>query len=277
MKTKNASTLQLFNIALALGLCLLVILEVRGLNLLPGEKLYTAIHTKDVVIGLTIYLKTAVDFAILIGILMKNYEGRRHSQMIMAGTAIGNAAGTIAILALWYFFKEITWLLAIMIVLASLVLLKLAETSLEHIDPNDPDEKISPVIIKTKNAIEFVLKPINHVLKPVLGKIVPDLSVNTAKKLTITGLFFMSLKIPFILGLDDFAGYVPLFNIVNVLGFGIGVIVGHAILCGLLFASPKHTIRAVKNPIISIVGSIAFVGLATWGTIEAIKLLTGHH
>lgn len=86
----------------------------------------------------------------------------------------------------------------------------------------------------------------------------------------------MSLTVPFILGLDDFAGYVPLFNIVNVFGFGIGVMLGHMILNIFLYISPKRTIRAVKNPIVSFVGSIAFIFLAVWGFIEAYKLLFLH-
>jgi putative Ca2+/H+ antiporter (TMEM165/GDT1 family) len=62
-----------------------------------------------------------------------------------------------------------------------------------------------------------------------------------------------------------------------VFGFGIGVFIGHMILNVLLYISPKKTIAAVKNPIISFAGSIAFMGLAVWGLIEAVKLLTGHH
>jgi hypothetical protein len=45
----------------------------------------------------------------------------------------------------------------------------------------------------------------------------------------------------------------------------------------LLYISPTKTIAAVKNPIISFVGSIAFMVLAGWGMVEAIKLLVGHH
>jgi hypothetical protein len=40
-----------------------------------------------------------------------------------------------------------------------------------------------------------------------------------------------------------------------------------------LFLSPSATIRAVKNPIISFFGSVAFVGLALWGLFEAAKLI----
>jgi hypothetical protein len=96
------------------------------------------------------------------------------------------------------------------------------------------------------------------------------------KKLSLWGLFLFSFSIPFILGLDDFAGYVPLFNIVNVLGFGIGVFAGHMILNIFLFLSPSRTIALVKNAYISFAGSVAFVLLAVWGLFEVIKILFVH-
>ena len=76
------------------------------------------------------------------------------------------------------------------------------------------------------------------------------------------------------MGLDDFAGYVPVFNVVNVFGFSIGVVVGHMLLNILLYLSPATTIRVVKNPVISFVGSLAFIGLAIWGIVEVVHLLT---
>ena len=95
--------------------------------------------------------------------------------------------------------------------------------------------------------------------------------------MAIWGLLASSFTIPFILGLDDFAGYVPVFDIVNVFGFSIGVIVGHMILNIFLFISPKNTIKAVKNPVVSILGSVAFVALALWGFYEVYKILfLGH-
>jgi hypothetical protein len=97
------------------------------------------------------------------------------------------------------------------------------------------------------------------------------------KKLSFWGLAVTSFTIPFILGLDDFAGYVPLFNVVNVFGFGVGVFLGHTILNILLFINPDLTIKAVKNPIVSLIGTLAFIGLALYGFFEVYKILTGHH
>lgn len=55
-------------------------------------------------------------------------------------------------------------------------------------------------------------------------------------------LFLFASSVPFILGLDDFAGYVPLFSVINVFGFAIGVFLGHMILNILLYISPERTI-----------------------------------
>ena len=96
------------------------------------------------------------------------------------------------------------------------------------------------------------------------------------KNLTFWGLFSFSFTVPFVLGLDDFAGYVPLFNVVNVFGFAIGVFAGHMVLNALLFISPDRTIKAVKNPLIAFLGSIAFVLLAVWGLVEVYKILFVH-
>jgi len=93
---------------------------------------------------------------------------------------------------------------------------------------------------------------------------------------TWSGLFLSSLTIPFILGLDDFAGYVPIFNIVNVFGFSIGVLFGHMVLNIFLFISPQRTIKVVKNPLVSFFGSIAFILLGLWGLYEIIRILFIH-
>ena len=276
------------------------------LNLIPGEKILLQLKTSDVLFGLTIYLKTSVDFALIIGILMKNYGGLKNRIAIETGTALGNALGTAIILVLWYFFKEVSWLLALMVIFASLVLFKLAETSLEHIfEDNELEEdlagdsdnrqknnlqtnletdeqigtaqntanKHNETVVKIANFINIFLKPVNKFLSPVISKIVPDLSFKPNQKLNFWGLVASSFTIPFILGLDDFAGYVPLFDVVNVFGFGIGVFLGHCILNICLFINPNKTIQIVKNPIIGIIGSVVFIGLAIWGLSESFHIL----
>ena len=83
----------------------------------------------------------------------------------------------------------------------------------------------------------------------------------------------MAFTVPFVLGLDDFAGYVPVFNIVNVFGFIVGVLLGHMILNIALYVSPRRTIATIENPVIAFVGGVAFVLLAGWGFVEAFRLI----
>lgn len=233
------------------------------------------LRLSDIMVGLIIYLKTSVDFAILMGNLMDRYGGWRNRVAIEAGTAVGNAIGTMIILATWTFFKEIEWLLAIMVFVASLVLLRLAEDGLEHAKSEDarfPHWFKSFVV-----AIDKTLFSINTFNKKILKYIVPHATMKPNPGLSFWGLFLSSFTIPFILGLDDFAGYVPLFSIVNVFGFAVGVFGGHMALNMALFIAPDKTVKAVKNPVISLVGSLAFVGLAIFGFVEVYKILILHY
>ena len=100
--------------------------EVLILNLFSVKDIVPHIRISDVLVGLTIYLKTSVDFAIFIGNLMAAYPGWKNRIAIEIGTALGNALGTMIVLALWNFFRNITWLLAIMIFIAALVLFELS-------------------------------------------------------------------------------------------------------------------------------------------------------
>jgi len=245
--------------------------EIVLLNGFTKTDIELTVRWYDVLVGLTIYLKTSIDFAIFIGHLMSNNTSWKGRIAIELGSAIGNAAGTLIILAIWTFFKEVLWLLALMILIASLVLFRLAEDSFEHVDTNS---HIYPSWFrKLLQGFEKAIHMVNTIIAPVLSKIVPNIDLKSTKKMTFWALFGFSFTVPFILGLDDFAGYVPLFSIVNVLGFAIGVISGHMILNMLLYISPTKTIKIVKNPIFALLGSIAFVALGAWGIREVFMLI----
>lgn len=268
---------QLFPILLTIVICAALIgllwLEITILNNLTNANIGLNIQLADILIGMTIYLKTSIDFAIYIGRLMSKNRGLTGRVAIELGTAIGNAAGTMIILALWVFFKDIKILLTLMIVIAAAVLLRLAEESLEdHVTNTKSKTRVTKIGL----ALEKAIKPINNFFGPALRIIVPQPKSRQSSKLAFWPLLLVSMSVPFILGLDDFAGYVPLFNVVHIFGFAIGVFIGHMILNIFLYLSPRRTIAIVKNRIISLLGSIAFIGLAIWGLIEATKILFGH-
>lgn len=266
---------QVFPIILTFVVCVFLVgllyLEIILLNLATPNDIATHIRWADILVGLTIYLKTSVDFGMFIGKLMEQYPTWKDRVAIEIGTALGNAMGTLLILVVWAFFKEVTWLLALMIVIAALVLLRLAEESLEHAHRHEKDE---PTLFdKVVSVLEKSLGAVNKLVAPALKYVVPKLSVGENKKATFWALFAMSFTVPFILGLDDFAGYVSLFNIVNVFGFAIGVFVGHMILNIFLYISPKHTIAVVKNKWVSFLGALAFIAIALWGFVEVVHLI----
>lgn len=245
--------------------------EILALNHFTDADILFHIRPFDILIGLTIYLKTSIDFAIFMGRLMDQFGGWKNRIAIEIGTAVGNAGGTMIVLAIWAFFKEVEILLAAMIFLAALVLFRLAEEGLEHADAGD--NKFPKWFQFIVTGFSHALAAVNAVIAPVLKYVVPNLRAKVGVRTTFWSLFAFSFSVPFILGLDDFAGYVPLFSIVSVFGFAIGVFLGHMILNIFLYLNPAVTIRIVKNPIISFLGSVAFVGLGVWGLIEVFKIL----
>lgn len=235
------------------------------------EHISLVLRNYDILIGLTIYLKTSIDFAIYIGRLMSRFPGWKNRIMIEVGTALGNTLGTMIILVVWELFREVQILMAIMIAVASFVLIRLAQEGLEHAKFTDSKSALSTFV----GRFEKFLTVINKITAPVISRVVPKLSLDSGEKSTVgyKKLLMLSFSVPFILGLDDFAGYIPLFSVINVYGFGMGVFLGHMILNVALFAAPSKTIAAVKNAYISLVGSIVFVAIAGFGFIEVLKLI----
>jgi hypothetical protein len=244
-------------------------------NQIPGTiPILMVIRPQDVVIGATIYLKTEIDFAILIGRLMDLYPGWRNRVALEVGSAVGNAGGTILIIGLWVILKHVDLLLALMVIIASLVLFELAHSGLDYLTNWESAGGIKKWLYTILNTF---LDITGNIINPLLSRIIPDLGASLRGKegLNWTRLMGFATEIPFILGLDDFAGYVPLFNVVNVYGFAAGVIGAHTILNICLFLSPKRTIDIVKNEYISFAGTLAFIGLGMYGLIEAGKIIAG--
>lgn len=266
--------------AIPLSLTLVVFLALSGLflgiiyllNLIPNTShISLKIRWYDILIGGTIYLKTSVDFAIFMGRLMHSNPGWKNRIAIEIGTALGNGLGTIIVLIVWVFFKEVEWLLALMILLAALVLFELAFASLEHLANWEGNGRLKHFLYLGLNkSLKFTIK----FTEPITRKILPDLGekLKGSQSLPWKKLLLFSFTVPFILGLDDFAGYVPLFNVVNVFGFSIGVIGAHTILNIALFISPEATVKTVRNEWVSFVGALAFVGLGLWGLVEVVKI-----
>lgn len=249
-------------------LCLIIVLHffVQMLNLFPIQgKIIPQFRIADILIGMTIYLKTAIDFALFIGKLMRDHPGWKNRIAIETGTALGNSVGTLSILAVWTLFKDIPLLLAAMILLASLVLFRLAEDSLEELRIRQMRDTVRKLTV--------FLQRINTFFAPLTSSLFPPKQTRTTAYMSFLLLLAFSFRIPFILGLDDFAGYIPLFSLVNVVSFITGVFVGHMLLNAFLFASPRLTTKIISLPAVSLIGGIAFLLIGSWGFIEALHIL----
>lgn len=254
------------------GLCFTLYFFIQLLNLFPTNekiKIELVLRKRDILIGLTIYLKTSIDFAIFMGNLMKSNPGWKKRIAIELGTGVGHAAGTLIILATWNFLREVPILMATMIILASLILFRMAEESIEEFLQTQVK---GARVHRITSILHYQLVLVNKFFKPILGKLIPNASINNIKTLSFFSLFIYALTVPFILGLDDFAGYIPVFSIINVFGFAAGVFLGHMTLNLGLFLSPKTTIKVVKTPVVLVVGAVAFVGIALWGFWEVFHL-----
>lgn len=243
-------------------------------NLIPAsEKIFLEIRWVDVLVGGTIYLKTSIDFAIFIGRLMAANPGWRNRVAIEIGSAAGNAIGTIAIIGLWVTLKNVDILLAAMVFIASLVLFELAHGSMEHFANWQGKGGAKRLAFY---ALHGLLDNVKRLIDPVLRRVMPDLGKAMKGKASLAWpqLLMFSASVPFILGLDDFAGYVPLFSVVNVYGFAIGVIASHTLLNIALFISPTKTITMVKNEMVSFIGTLAFIGLGIYGLVETVKIIS---
>ncbi len=82
-----------------------LLLVLNSLNL--STPIILDFRKREVLIGIAIYLKTAIDFAIFIGNLMHSNPGWKKRIAIELGTAVGNGAGTFLILIVWTIFKEV--------------------------------------------------------------------------------------------------------------------------------------------------------------------------
>lgn len=217
-------------------------------------------------LGITIYLKTSFDFAFFIGRLMERYPGWLNRLAIETGTAIGNFFGILLVLFIWLYFQENNILFIVMIFIASLILFELSYSGLEHI-ASWQEGGIKKILYQL---LEIPLRPIVRAELPILGKALPNLGQKFQGKSEVKwfSLLLFTFTIPFILGADDFAGYIPLFKLVNVYSFSVGILLAHTLLNISLFSFPAKTILLVKNQYVTYLGNLLFALLGIYGLIQ---------
>src|SRR3989338_6212459 len=159
-----------------IGLAIFLRYFIVLLNSVTHVDISLKIRLTDVLVGLTIYIKTAVDFAIYMGNLMHAYPGWKNRIAIEVGTAVGNALGTIIVLTIWNFFRNVEILLALMIFIASLVLLRLAEDGFEHALSGNTFNDYFRRFVQFH---EVILQRINKIYAPLFNKLIPSMNVQS--------------------------------------------------------------------------------------------------
>jgi len=225
-----------------------------------------------ILLGITVYLKTSFDFAFFIGRLMERYPGWFNRLAIETGTAIGNFFGILLVLFIWLYFQENNILFIAMIFIASLILFELSYSGLAHISSWKDGEGLKKFLYQV---LEIPLHPIVRAELPLLGKALPNLGQKFQGKSEIKwfSLLLFTFTVPFILGADDFAGYIPLFKLVNIYSFAVGILLAHTLLNIFLFSYPAKTISLVKNQYVSYLGNLLFALLGVYGLIQIGRII----
>lgn len=233
-------------------------------SVFPKDPIVLAVRVGDFLLGLYLYVKTSIDFAVFIGSMLSTNQGWKNRIAVEWGTSIGNFLGTLLVLWVWTIFRQTSPLLeGIIVLIASFVLLELAAGSLSRINKDT-------LFARTAN---FLLK-IRFITSTFLGWM-PDLEGTMAgKKLpSFKALLLYSFTVPFVLGSDDFAGYISVFNVVNVFSFATGVVVGHGLLLAAIFAVPKAAERVLATTAFSILAVITFFVIFLIGFTDATRIL----
>lgn len=228
---------------------------------LVAHKLSLTLVFGQFLIGIFIYLKTSVDYALFVGALMEKNPGTPKRIAMNVGTQIGCFLGVTVIVVLWVFFKEIHWLMAILLVIAGMILIGLGDGSQEH---------FSALPEKLRRPLEIFFDVTRPIVK-LFTFFMPDNEMS-AKEMNTKKLFFVSGIIPFALGADDLAGYMVLLNPVNAFSLLVGIYFGDAIIDIALFFDPEITVKIVKNRWVSYVGALFFIGLGLLSIYHAVRI-----
>ena len=225
------------------------------------EKILITIIYEQVVLGMFIYLKTAVDYAIFVGRLMDKNQGIKKRLAMNIGTSLGCFFGVSLILIIWSIFKEVKIIMFILLLFSGMILIGLGDNSQEHFHDMNKN-------FKTPVQVFF------NITRPIVNMFtffMPEGSMK-AKTLDLKSLFIYSAILPFILGADDLAGYMVLMSISNVFSLLIGIYLADAVIDIFLFTNRKLTTKFVKNKFISYFGAIFFIIIGVLSIIKAINI-----
>ena len=224
------------------------------INPASTEKIIIHLLPVDVAVGFFLYFVTAIDYALVVGRMQSINNGLKARFTMNVFTCLGCFVGVTFVLFLWGLAKEIDWLIVALLFFAGSVMVKLAFESLEYFQ----EAKNIPPLFRT---LSIKIITFLHDLTKPLTFWIPELASPKIAKMPIKKLASWAFLLPFIIGLDDFIGYMGAMTIYNVFSLLLGIYVADIVIDVLIFTSPKLTKKVVEGAILSLLASWAFLYL----------------
>jgi hypothetical protein len=242
------------------------------INPMSTEKILLEFHLKDFLVGFFLYFITAVDYALIVGRMQTVNRGLQPRFVMNVFTCLGCFVGVTLVLFVWGFAKEIDWLIVALLIFAGSVMVKLAYEGLEYFE-NAPNIA-KPIRVLTTQGVTFL-----HRLTEGLTFWIPELASPKVKKMRLSQLALWAGVLPFIIGLDDFVGYMGAMTIYNVFSLLFGIYLADIVIDILIFISPKLTKKMVESAILSLLATYAFLYLMYKSYSEAAVIIRDayHH
>jgi hypothetical protein len=240
------------------------------INPYSAEQISLRVQPVDAAVGFFLYFVTAVDYALIIGRMQNSNPGLQARFVMNVCTCVGCFVGVSLVLFVWGFAKEVDWLIIALMIFAGSVMVKLAHEGLEYFE----DAKSIPWIFRS---ITAKLVTTLYTLTDSLTFWIPELASPNVKRVPIGQLAMWSFLLPFIIGLDDFVGYMGAMTIYNVFSLLVGIYMADILIDILIFISPATTKKVVQSAVLSLVATYAFLYLMYKSYSEAVMLMLHTH
>ena len=224
------------------------------INPYSSEKIEISFHLKDFLVGFFLYFITAVDYALIVGRMQTVNRGLTARFVMNVFTCLGCFIGVSLVLFLWGFAKEVDWLIISLLIFAGSVMVKLAYEGLEYFV--DAKNIWKPIRVLTA----AITTSLHHATEGITFWI-PELASPKVTKMSLGKLALWSGILPFIIGLDDFIGYMGAMTIYNVFSLLVGIYLADIVIDILIFISPKATKKIVESALLSLLATYAFLYL----------------
>lgn len=261
---------QFFPVAVCLFLfCFFIFASVliieRIINPASQEKILFELHVTDILVGFFLYFVTAVDYALVVGRMSIRNPGSRARLAMNVFTCVGCFVGVSLVLLLWGFAKEVPGIILPLLIFAGSVMVKLAYEGREYFEH-------STSIWSWVRSLTMIILKVLYYPTRIFTYWIPELSSPKVESLSVRKLAVWSFVLPFIIGLDDFIGYMGAMTIYNVFSLLIGIYLADIFIDILIFISPALTRKVVENAILSLLAAYAFLYLAYKSFSESILI-----